>query len=117
MRKVLLLASAVMAGIVLAPQSQAAISLQTLDQITGCEKLPQARSASRKLRHRGFWGFGKARIRGDHLFLQAYLGRGIPVMIKVDLVSGRVVTVKEFSMRHVRSTISVPDYSLVHRLK
>ncbi|MFV2091722.1 MAG: hypothetical protein ACC634_01425, partial [Hyphomicrobiales bacterium] len=58
-------------------------------------------------RRHGFWGFGKARTHGGHLYLQAYRGRGVPVMVKIALESGRIVAVKTFHRRHVRSGVAL----------
>ena len=107
MIKFLVVASAVMAGIVLTPQARAAHSSEPAGHISGHTGTLAARAAARNLRRHGFWGFGKARMRGGHLFLQAYRGRGLPVMVKIALDSGRVVAVKTFRQRHARSGIAL----------
>jgi len=114
MVKFLVVASAVMAGIVLSPQARAAQSSEPVGQVSGHNGTSMARAAARGLRRHGFWGFGKARAHGGHLFLQAYRGRGIPVMVKIALDSGRIVAVKTFRRRHARSGVTLADTQLIY---
>ncbi len=107
------MASALMAGIVLTPEVRAAQNSEPVGQIWGHKDISMARAAARGLRRHGFWGFGKARTLGGHLYLQAYRGRGIPVMVKIDLEGGRIVAVKTFERRHVRSGIALGDNRLI----
>jgi len=109
MVRFLVVASAVMAGIVLTPQARAAQTLEPAGLFSGHKSMPIARAAARGLRPHGYWGFGKARSAGGHLYLQAYRGRGIPVMVKIALDSGRIVAVKTFRQRHVRSGVALAD--------
>ncbi|VAW17246.1 hypothetical protein MNBD_ALPHA09-1257 [hydrothermal vent metagenome] len=107
MFKFLVVASTVMAGIVLMPQVRAMPGLDPAGQVSGHTVPQAARAVARNLRRHGFWGFGKARMRAGHLFLQAYRWRGVPVMVKIAIDSGRVVAVKTFPRRHVRSGIAL----------
>jgi len=113
MVKFLVVASALMAGIVLTPEVRAAQNSEPVGQIWGHKGTTMARAAARGLRRHGFWGFGKARSLGGHLYLQAYRGRGIPVMVKIDLDSGRIVAVKTFQSRHARSGIALGDNRVI----
>ena len=111
MRKILVVASAMIAGIILTPQARASHGVVPARHVAGnigaLDADAVARAAARSLRHHGFWGFGKARVKDGRLFLQANRGRGQPVMIKISLASGRILAVKKFRQRHVRTGIAL----------
>ena len=48
----------------------------------------------RKLRKRGFWGFGPIKWRKHAYVVFAHRGRGRPVRVKVDAYSGHIIWVK-----------------------
>jgi len=107
LRKIFIFAGALLAGTVLSPEVRAGLAHPTGWHSADDGEIREGRAAARKLRRHGFWGFGKERFRGGHLYLQAYWGRGEPVMVKIALESGRVVAAKRFAHRHVRHGVAI----------
>ena len=112
MRNLIVVTSAVLAGLILTPHMRVNTGIAPARQMANTNDDDLARSAARHLRKSGFWGFGKARIIKGHLYLQANRGqvrtrKSHPVMIKMDLSSKRIVAVKPFAARHVRSDIAL----------
>lgn len=112
MRKFLVVTGAVMAGIILTPQARINGGLTPARHEADATNKDVAKTAARHLRKLGYWGFGKARVSKGHLYLQANRGqvrhrKSHPVMIKMDLDTRRIVAVKSFANRHVRSGIAL----------
>lgn len=109
MRKMLLVAGAVLAGIALSPQARAGGASIVVDESTAETKDAAARALARRLRSHGYWGFGRWREARGQLYLQAYRAPGTPVMVKMALDTGRIVAVKRFSRRHQRRGHVLPE--------
>lgn len=107
MKKFVVVASAVIAGVLLSPQIRATAG-NAAGQLANAPGEMAGRELARKLRRHGFWGFGRARVRHGYLYLQAYRSPGVPVMVKLDTGSGRIVAIRKFAHRHQRTGVRLP---------